>query len=130
MRMPRTTIRHLMVIVLLIAMVTWAGITAQRTLSNKSRFHTHFHDESAQNGRDGVYSRTPEWIAFWPVYWRTLLGLPWDWRYECVSGDRHRDVVCEHDFPRLIIRDNGGRFSGFNSELMQSLFKGQRTSQR
>ena len=46
MRMPRTTIRHLMVIVLLIAMVTWAGITAQRTLSNKSRFHTHFHDES------------------------------------------------------------------------------------
>ena len=58
---------------------------------------------------------TPEWVEFWPVYWRTLLGLPWDWRYVCVPGDGHREVACEHDFPKLSVPD---------VELLQAVLDG------
>ena len=37
--------------------------------------------------------------------WRTLLGLPWDWRYDCLPGDGRREVAFEHDFPRLYVGD-------------------------
>ena len=60
----------------------------------------------------GTFTMTPEWVPFWSVYWRTLLGLHWDWRYHCVPADGRREVACEHDFPRLNLRDDHGIFVG------------------
>jgi hypothetical protein len=115
MRSPRTTIRGLMAIVLFIAAATWVGLAAERTRSNRARFHTHFYANGVPHDWDGEFSMTPEWVPFWPVYWRTLLGLPWDLRYVCVPGDGHREVACEHDFPRLSDQD---------VELLQAIFEG------
>ena len=115
MRPPRTTIRRLMAIVLFIAAATWAGVAAERTQSNRARFHTHFHANGVPHDWTGEFSMSPEWVPFWPVYWRTLLGLPWDWRYVCVPGDGHREVACEQDFPNLSVPD---------VELLQAVFDG------
>jgi hypothetical protein len=130
MRMPRTTIRRLMVVVLLIAMATWAGLAAERTRLNKSRAHIHYQNDGMLNKPLENFSETRAWVPFWPVYWRTLLGLPWDWRYECVSGAGHRKVACDHDFPRLNVCDGRGRFVGFDFELLQAVFDGQPRSRR
>src|SRR4051794_37186298 len=77
MRPPRTTIRRLMAAVLFIAAATWAGVAVERTQSNRARFHTHFHANGVPHDWNGEFSMTPEWVPFWPVYWRTLLSLPW-----------------------------------------------------
>lgn len=130
MRMPRTTIRRLMVIVLLIGMATWAGLAAERTRTNEARAHVHIKDEGASNAPLSDFSETRAWVPFWPVYWRTLLGLPWDWRYDCVSGNPTREVACDHDFPRLNLRDYRGRIMGLDIELLQAVFNGQRRSRR
>ena len=45
MPMPKTTIRRLMALVLVIGTATWAGVAAERTRSNKSRSHVHFNNE-------------------------------------------------------------------------------------
>jgi hypothetical protein len=115
MRPPRTTIRRLMAIVLFIAVATWAGVAAERTRSNRARFHAHFHANGVPHDWNGEFTVTPEWVGFWPVYWRTLFGLPWDWRYVCVPGDGHREVACEHDFPKLSVPE---------VELLQAVFDG------
>jgi hypothetical protein len=109
------TIRRLMMIVLFIAAATWAVLAAERTRSNKARFHTHFHANGVPHDWNGGFDMTPEWVPFWPVYWRTLLGLPWDWRYVCVPGDGDREVACEHDFPKLSDQD---------VELLQTILDG------
>src|SRR4051794_16413221 len=103
MRTPRTTIRHLMAIVLLIAVSTWAGLAAERTRSNKARFHTHFHAYGAPHDPYGEFEMTPEWDPFWPVYWCTLLGLPWNWRYVCIPANGRRDIICEREFPQIFV---------------------------
>jgi hypothetical protein len=124
MRMPKATIRRLMATVLLIAAATWAGLAAERTRSNKARFHTHFHANGVPHDPEGDFSMTPEWVPFWPVYWRTLLGLRLDWRYVCVPGDGPREVACEHDFPRIFVRDGGGKFVDLNFRLVQAILDG------
>ena len=124
MRMPRTTIRRLMAIVFFIAVATWAGVAADRTRSNKARFHTHFHPNGVPHDPNGEFSMTPEWVPFWPVYWRTLLSLPWDWRYVCVPGDGRREVACEHDFPQLFTREDGEKSTSLNFKLLQAVFDG------
>jgi hypothetical protein len=124
MRMPRATVRRLMAVVLFFAVATWAGVAAERTRANKARHHTHFHANGVPHDPDGEFSMTPEWIPFWPVYWRTLLSLPWDWRYDCVPGDGRREVACEHDFPGLLVRENGGKAHGLNFQLLQAVFDG------
>jgi hypothetical protein len=130
MRMPKTTIRRLMVIVLLIGTSIWAGLAATRTRSNKSRAHLHYNNECDLNAPLRDFSQTRAWVPFWPVYWRTLLGLRWDWRYNCVTGDGSREVACDHDFPQLNHRDDHGRIRGVNFELLQAVFTGQPSSQR
>jgi hypothetical protein len=123
--MPKTTIRRLMVIVLLIGTSTWAGLAAARTRSNKSRSHVHYKNEGEPTAPLQNFSQTRAWVPFWPVYWRTLLGLRWDWHYDCISGDGNRKIACEHDFPRLNLRDDQGRIRGVDFELLQAVFKGQ-----
>jgi hypothetical protein len=130
MRTPKSTTRRLMVIVLLIGIGTWAGVAAERTRSNKSRAHLHYKNEGAPNAPLTDFSLTRAWVPFWPVYWRTLLGLPWDWHYDCVSGDGSRQVACDHDFPELNIRDAYGRPAGVDFELLQAVFSGQPRSRR
>jgi hypothetical protein len=130
MRMPKTTIRRMMVMVLVIGMATWAGVAAERTRTNKSRSHVHFNNEGELGAPLREFSETRAWVPFWPVYWRTLLGLPWDWRYDCVSGDGIREVACDHDFPRLNLRDGRGRIVGVDFELLQAVFNGQPRSRR
>jgi hypothetical protein len=124
MKMPRTTIRRLMAIVLLIAAFTWVGLAAERTRSNKARFHTHFHANGVPHDPYGEFSMTPEWVPFWPVYWRTLVGLPWDWRYDCVSRDGRREIACEHDFPRILVSDDRGKRTNVNFEVLQGVWNG------
>jgi hypothetical protein len=124
MRMPRTTIRRLMAIMLFIATGTWAGVVAERTRSNKARHHTHFHPNGVPHDLNGEFGMTPKWVPFWPVYWRTLLGLPWDWRYDCVPGDGRREVACEHDFPQLLVREDGEKSTNLNFKLLQAVFDG------
>ena len=130
MQIPKTTIRRLMVLVLVIGMATWAGLAAERTRSNKSRSHVHFNNEGELNAPLRDFSQTRAWVPFWPVYWRTLLGLPWDWHYDCVAGDGIREVACEHDFPRLHLRGDHGRVVGVDFELLQDVFNGQARSRR
>jgi hypothetical protein len=130
MRLPRTTIGRLMVIVGLIATATWAGLAVERTRSNKSRFHIHIQNDGPPYQPLNAFSETPAWVAFWPVYWRTLLGLPWDWRYDCVSGDGPRKIACDHDFPRLNRRDDGGRIVGVDLDLLQAVFDGKPRSRQ
>ena len=69
-------------------------------------------------------SETRKWVPFWPVYWRTLLGLPWDWRYDCVPGDGRREVACEHDYPQLFVREDGGKTLGLYFQLLQAVWDG------
>jgi hypothetical protein len=130
MRMPKTTIRRLMVIVLLIGIGTWAGVAAERTRSNQLRSHLHYNNEGAPNAPLTDFSQTRAWVPFWPVYWRTLLGLPWDWHYDCVTGHGSREVACDHDFPRLNLRNDHGRIVGVDFELLQGVFNGQPRSRR
>src|SRR4051812_33858263 len=125
MRTPRTTIRHLMAIVLLIAASTWAGLAAERTRSNKARFHTHFHANGVPHDPYGEFGMTPEWVPFWPVYWRTLLGLPWNWHYVCVPGNGRREIVCECDFPQIFVLEDGEKSPNLNFERLQAVFDGQ-----
>lgn len=125
MRMPRTTIRSLMAIVLLIGVAIWAGLAAERTRSNKARFHTHFHANGVPHDPNGEFAMTPAWIPFWPVYWRTLLGLPWNWHYACVPGSGRRKVVCERDFPQIFVLENGKKSANFSFEHLQAAFDGQ-----
>jgi hypothetical protein len=113
-----------MAIVLLIAASTWAGLAAERTRSNKARFHTHFHANGVPNDPEGDFSMTPKWVPFWPVYWRTLLGLKWDWRYVCVPGEGRREVACEHDFPQICVSNDGGKAWDLNFKLLQAVFDG------
>ncbi len=68
MQMPRTTIRRLTVIVLVIGTVTWAGLAAERTRSNKLRSHIHHHNDGASNAPLRDFSQTRAWVPFWPVY--------------------------------------------------------------
>jgi hypothetical protein len=128
MRKPRTTIRRLMVIVLLIGLVMWAGLAAERTRSNKARFHCHYQSLGDPNDPQWAFSVTPEWVPFWPVYWRTFLGLHWDWRLCCVSGDGRRDVACEHDFPHIIVHDEAGRFADFDLKRFLAVLDGKQPS--
>jgi hypothetical protein len=130
MHKPRTTIRRLMAIVLLIGVGIWAGLAAERTRSNKARFHTHLQSLGDPNDAHWEFSMTPEWVPFWPVYWRTFMGLPWDWRLECVSGEGRREVACEHDFPRIFVHDQSGRSAGLDIEILQAVLEGQPPSQR
>jgi hypothetical protein len=115
MRPPRTTIRGLMAIVLFIAAASWAGVAAERTRSKREREHIHLHADGVPHEWNGKFSVTPEWVPFWPVYWRTLLGLPWDWGYVCVSRDGHREYACTHDFPKL---------TGKDLDLLKAVFDG------
>jgi hypothetical protein len=130
MRMPRATTRRLMVIVLVIGTITWAGLAAERTRSNTSRSHIHFHNEGVANEPLNDFSETRAWVPFWPVYWRTFLGLPWDWHYDCVPGEGSREVACEHDFARLILRNGEGTIVGVDFEILQAIFNGQPRSRR
>jgi hypothetical protein len=129
MRRPRTTIRRVMAIVLLIGVVIWAGIAAERTSWNKARFHTHLQSIGDPNDLKWSFSETPEWVPFWPVYWRTVLGLRWDWRLQCIPGGHHGDVACEHDLP-IFVHDHARGITDLNIELVQSLFGGQPSSGR
>jgi hypothetical protein len=117
------TIRRLMAIVLLIAVGIWAGLAAEKTRTNKARSHIHFQPFGDPNVPLWGFSETREWVPFWPVYWRTFLGLPWDWRLDCVSSEHRREVACEHDFPELFVHDDTGRVTGFNSNMLQDIFE-------
>jgi hypothetical protein len=127
---PRFTLRRLLAIVLMMGTVIWPGIAGERTRLNKARFHTDFHAAGFPVYHQGDFAQSPEWVPFWPVYWRSLLGLPWDWRYQCVPGGIHRNVACKHDIPELIVRDDGGNFHGFKLSLLQNVLEGKPTSQR
>jgi hypothetical protein len=124
MWMPRTTVRRLMAVVLFIAAATWAGVAAERTWANKARRHTHIQANGVPHDLNGEFTMFRKWVPFWPVYWRTLLGLPWDWRYDCVPGDGRREVACEHDFPHLFVREDGGKTLGLNFQLVQAVWDG------
>jgi hypothetical protein len=111
-----------MAIVVLIAAITWLGVAAERTRSNKSRFHTHFHANGIPHDPFGDFMVTATRVPFWPVYWRTVLGLPWDWNYRCVPGDGHRGLVCEHDFPQIYVHDEKGRPGKLDFLALQAIF--------
>jgi hypothetical protein len=130
MNKPRTTIRRLIAIVLLIGVAIWAGLAAQRTRSNKARFHTHLQSLGDPDDPNWEFTVTPEWVPFWPVYWRTLLGLRWDWRLECISGDVRREIACEHDFPQMNAQDDPDKFAGFGFKRLQAIFDTQSPSRR
>ena len=121
MHQPRTTIRRLMAVVLLLGIAIWACLAAIRTRTNRARFPSHYRLLGDPNDTQWEIVVTPEWVPFWPVYWRTLLGLRWDWHLECVSGVRRREVACDHDLPQMVVHDDTGRSTGYNSKMLRDV---------
>ena len=120
----RRTIRYLMAVIVFIAVAIWAGLAAERTRSNRARFHTHLHANGIPHDPDGGFSMTPHWIPFWPEYLRTLLGLPWDWRYQCLPGNGPRAIVCDRDYPQMYVRDDRRKHPPPDYPTLLELFGG------
>ena len=83
--------------------------------SNKARFHSHYQSLGDPNDPQWEFTVTPEWVPFWPVYWRILAGLALGlasavrlWRPP--SNGRMRARFTPHSCPRGARQAQGRRF--------------------
>jgi hypothetical protein len=100
MRLPRVTIRRLMILVVVAAIGTWAGMRARDVyMDNDYHIHIHAHwlkDEPAMTFNSAI---TP---PYWPRYWRHLLGLPWKEQPVCGTGAGHLEEACSFAHPEIV----------------------------
>lgn len=91
MRLPRVrfTVRRLMVAVAVVGVAAWLTITAVR-VANDPNGGGMRHLRMRIDTRELVTQGHPVEGAFWPRYWRRLLGQPWPGSYVCPIACREQ----------------------------------------
>ncbi len=91
-----------MALVAIFALGSWAFVAYDRATRVGYRQHTHtFVDEIPTTPR-GVTVHETIVVPFWSIYWRTALGLAWDWNYICSPDVSPHGFACSFDHPELL----------------------------
>lgn len=107
MRLPRVTVRALMVLVLLAALGSWAGLRARDVYLDPD-----YHIHAYAHWTKGSPSMTFDGAAsppFWPRFWRHLLGLPWKGQPVCGQVQGHIAESCSFAVPELFPKRQSDR---------------------
>jgi hypothetical protein len=85
MKLPRFTMRWMMVAVAVVGVATWIMVTATRLLFDPNRGSMYCVWQSPQTGEvDGLSHTAP---VFWPRFRATLAGKEWPGDYHCPCGE-------------------------------------------
>jgi hypothetical protein len=100
------TIRALLVIILLIAVVLGFGIPAIEVLRAKEN-----HEHTYVGNNRGSWGMATDFVdaPFWPRYWRRLLGEPWREQPLCRTSPGHIEEVCSFAHPEIVVK-RGDRY--------------------
>ena len=105
----RLTTRRIMAVVLVLAVLLGLGIPAVQVGSDRA---AHVHRWVTQkNGQVVTVNSANFRSAFWPRYWRCLLGRPWRRFPVCTTGEVYYAEVCEFEHPELMVETAPGIWS-------------------
>jgi hypothetical protein len=100
MRLPKVTIRMLMVLVVVAALGSWAGLRAREVYQDND-YHTHVYAHWIK-GDPGMTWDGAASPPFWPRYWRHLLGRPWKGQPVCGKVAGHFEEACSFARPEIV----------------------------
>jgi hypothetical protein len=100
---PRFTVRRVMLALIPISITIHLSVGGWRVYTADDR-HSHTSVTFSKRGEPYICWNGGFRQAFWPRYWRYILGRPWVGQVVCQARPGHFEELCELAHPEIVRR--------------------------